>query len=45
MVAVCCRHFQSLGVWAGLLIGTILLAIAIIGSRKAVFALLYAGWV
>jgi hypothetical protein len=31
--------------WAGLLIGTILLAIAIIGSRKAVFALLYAGWV
>jgi len=31
--------------WGGLLIGAALLAIGIFGSRRAVFDLLYVGWV
>lgn len=45
MVAVHRVHIQSLGFWGGLLIGAALFAIGILGSRKAVFDLLYVGWV
>jgi len=31
--------------WGGLLIGAVLFAIGIFGSRRAVFDLLYVGWV